>query len=347
MSARRLVPAVLLALSVTVPAASAGEPAEAPSAAVAEARLAAEGTAGRQLPPVGGPASKPKATVRIRVRGLRGGRAPVMSRVPVTGSVTPFRAGQVVRVTYFINGEKYLTKKAKVRKGKRGRGKFVSRIRLRRGGKYAASARLPSSPGLVGDRTVRKDWKVRYPSISQGECGRAVRGFKRALRRMGYVPGGGSCFNSRTGRAMIAYRKVNNMSRNSHAGKRLVKRIYAGKGGYRVKHRGAGDHAEVDISRQILVIIENGDRVDEIYHVSTGAPATPTVRGHYRFQWKQPGYNNVGMYYSTYFIGGYAVHGYHSVPTYNASHGCVRVPIPDAVHIYSKLDIGESIFVGR
>jgi lipoprotein-anchoring transpeptidase ErfK/SrfK len=51
------------------------------------------------------------------------------------------------------------------------------------------------------------------------------------------------------------------------------------------------------------------------------------------------------MYYSFYFYGGYAIHGYPSVPTYNASHGCVRVPIPDAKHIYSWLDYGDDIHV--
>ena len=337
MKRRALVPACLavLLLPATALAQGVGPAVEASPGA------AASGV----LPEAGASVARPKATVKIRVRGLRNGRAPIMSRVPVTGSVEPFRRGQVVKVTYFVNGDKLLTKKAKVRKGKRGRGRFVSRIRLRRGGKYAVSARLPGTNRLQGDRTIRKDWKVRYPSISGGECSRAVQGFKGALRRIGYVPGGGSCFSSRTARAVIAYRKVNGMSRNSHAGKALVKRIFSGDGGYRVKHRQAGDHAEVDISRQILVIIENGDHVAETYHVSTGAPSTPTIRGHFEFQWKQPGYNNVGMYYSTYFYGGYAVHGYHSVPTYNASHGCVRVPIPDAHHIYRELDIGEDIFV--
>ena len=33
---------------------------------------------------------------------------------------------------------------------------------------------------------------------------------------------------------------------------------------------------------------------------------------------------------SNYFIRGYAIHGYAEVPTYAASHGCLRVPIPDA-----------------
>ena len=337
MKRRVLVPACLLALLV---------PAQAAAQTLGPATPASAGaTASGKLPNAINTPGRPQATVKIKVRGLRNGRAPIMSLVPVTGSVEPFRRGQVVRVTYFVNGDKFRTKKVKVRRGKRGRGKFVSRIRVRRGGKYAASARLRGNRRWRGDRTIRKSWKIRYPSISPGECSRAVRGFKGALRRLGYVPGGGSCFGSRTGRAVIAYRKVNGMARNSHAGKALVKRAYSRRGGYRVKHPGAGDHAEVDISRQILVLIENGDNVSEIYHVSTGAPSTPTVRGHYEFQWKDAGYNSVGMYYSTYFYGGYAIHGYHSVPTYNASHGCVRVPIPDAVHIYDQLDIGEDIFV--
>jgi lipoprotein-anchoring transpeptidase ErfK/SrfK len=51
------------------------------------------------------------------------------------------------------------------------------------------------------------------------------------------------------------------------------------------------------------------------------------------------------MYYSVYFHGGYATHGYHSVPTYNASHGCVRNPIPDSKFIYNWIHLGESIWV--
>ena len=37
---------------------------------------------------------------------------------------------------------------------------------------------------------------------------------------------------------------------------------------------------------------------------------------------------------SNYFIRGYAIHGYPTVPTFTASHGCLRVPIPDAMPIY-------------
>jgi lipoprotein-anchoring transpeptidase ErfK/SrfK len=50
---------------------------------------------------------------------------------------------------------------------------------------------------------------------------------------------------------------------------------------------------------------------------------------------------------SNYFIGGYAIHGYHDVPTYAASHGCIRVPIPNAASIYNWVNLGDRIFVYR
>jgi lipoprotein-anchoring transpeptidase ErfK/SrfK len=33
------------------------------------------------------------------------------------------------------------------------------------------------------------------------------------------------------------------------------------------------------------------------------------------------------------------------VPTYPASHGCLRVPIPNARAIYDWIDIGDPIFL--
>jgi lipoprotein-anchoring transpeptidase ErfK/SrfK len=51
------------------------------------------------------------------------------------------------------------------------------------------------------------------------------------------------------------------------------------------------------------------------------------------------------MYYSSYFIRGYAIHGYQSVPTYPASHGCLRVPLANAISIYNWIGLGDRIFV--
>ena len=47
------------------------------------------------------------------------------------------------------------------------------------------------------------------------------------------------------------------------------------------------------------------------------------------------------MYYSYYFYGGYAIHGYHSVPNYPASHGCLRTFIADQPEIYDRIFLGH------
>ena len=106
----------------------------------------------------------------------------------------------------------------------------------------------------------------------------------------------------------------------------------------------AGKHVEFDWSRQVLVLAKKG-RPYRTYHASSGTSATPTVFGTYRFYRKTPGTNAKGMVHSNYFIGGYAIHGYASVPNYPASHGCIRVPIPNALSIHNWIDIGDRIFV--
>jgi hypothetical protein len=314
--------------------------------------LALPATAGAAAAGQGGPASgngkgtqaPGKATVRIRVGHLHGGRAPIYATVPVVGTVEPFAPGQRVEVTFYLDGSRLLSRLARVSKGKHGAGSFRTAIVLRKDGKYAASAHLPANGSLRGDRTVRKSWRVSFPSLHRGQCGRVVKGFKQALSKLGYASGGGHCFDARTGREVLAYRKVNGMSRNEHAGKGVVKRAFGGRGGYRVRHPDAGEHAEVPLSKQVLVLAK-GDRPFAIYPVSTGKPSTPTVTGQFSFYRREPGYNSEGMYYSFYWHNGYAVHGYAEVPDYAASHGCIRTYLADQPRIYYQLSYGEPIFV--
>jgi hypothetical protein len=324
---RRLLAAALTAAVISAPAAAHAEDPSSPAPAVA----IASGKA-------------PKATVKISLGHLHKGRALIMSRVPVTGTVAPFVPRQRVKVDYFLGGHKLLTKTAKVHKGRGDYGVFRSRIRIRRGGKYAVSSHHVANPKLGGDRTVRKDWKVRFVSLSYGECGRVVKGFKAALRDLGYIANGGECFRGKTARGVLAYRKVNDFSRNFHAGKRLVKLVFSGHGDYRVRHPSYGEHVEVPLSKQVLVFAK-GDKPVAIYPISSGKPSTPTVQGHFSFYSSTAGYNAEGMYYSRYFYGGYAVHGYASVPDYPASHGCIRTFIADQPEIYERIFIGEDIFV--
>ena len=117
-----------------------------------------------------------------------------------------------------------------------------------------------------------------------------------------------------------------------------------GRGLFKVRHPGDGRHVEARLNQQVLALI-NGWKVERIYHTSSGTPATPTVQGKFRVYMKTPGTNAKGMVDSSYFIRGYAIHGYADVPAYNASHGCLRVPVPNARSIYDWLRIGNVVWV--
>ncbi len=314
----RWLPSLLLAGALVVPASASAKPAD------------------DQNPP--------QAMVKIELGHLDGGRARILSTVPVNGTIHPFAPDQKVKVTFYVNGDAVKRTSVKVRKGKGDIGVFKARIRITEAGKYAVSARHAPTALLGGDSTVRKSWKVRFPALSQGKCGPVVLAFKKAMREMGYVANSGRCFGAKTARGVLAYRKVNGMARSYRAGRGLVKRAFAGRGGYRVRHPGAGEHLEVPLSKQVLVFAR-GDKPFAIYPISSGKSSTPTVTGHFTFIRQEPGYNSHGMYYSFYFYGGYAVHGYESVPDYPASHGCIRTFIADQPEIYNRIDFGESIFV--
>ncbi len=293
--------------------------------------------------PVPKPAPVPGATVKIKVGHLKNGRAEIMSTVPVTGTLAPLVAGQKVQVTFYTDGHELFSRNLAVRKAGK-KGTFRTNIKVTENAKYAVAAKHVATPELGGDSSVRKSWKVSFPSLHQGQCGDVVVGFKKGMRKMGYIANSGSCFGGKTGRGVLAYRKVNGMTRRLRAGAGLVKKVYAGKGGYEVRHPGAGEHVEAPLSKQVLVFTK-GDKPFAIYPISSGKSSTPTVTGHYEFIRQEPGYNSHGMYYSFYFYGGYAVHGYESVPDYPASHGCLRTFIADQPEIYNRIFFGEDIFI--
>jgi hypothetical protein len=286
----------------------------------------------------------PDATLKIKLGHLKGGKAPIYGTVPVTGSISPFAPGQKVEVDFFLDGHQLLSRKVAVQKGKGGTGTFKASIVVREDGRYAASAKHVATAALGADSTVRKSWGVSFTALHEGQCGNVVVGFKKAMRKMGYIANSGRCFGGKTARGVLAYRKVNGMSRSYRAGAGLVEDAFGGRGEYKVVHPAAGEHLEAPLSKQVLVFAK-GDKPFAVYPVSSGKSSTPTVTGHFSFIRQEPGYNSHGMYYSFYFYGGYAVHGYESVPDYPASHGCIRTFIADQPEIYERINYGESIFV--
>ncbi len=113
-----------------------------------------------------------------------------------------------------------------------------------------------------------------------------------------------------------------------------------GVGEFHVRYPGQGAHAEGDLSDQVLALTD-GSQVHWLFPISSGKPSTPTILGNYQVYRKQPGYLPDGMYYSDFFTGGYAIHGYDPAPDYPASHGCMRLPIVDAIPAYDWIQMGD------
>jgi peptidoglycan hydrolase-like protein with peptidoglycan-binding domain len=258
----------------------------------------------------------------------------------VAGRLTPAVAGQKVVVRLYRGKRKLQARSVAVD----AEGGFRLRLTARRTGTVSVRASHRATPelGTAVAGPLRLDVLPRR--VSGGQRGLAVRLMQRQLKRRGYVIGRAGLVDARTARAVLAFRKVSGLKRTSTADLSVMRRLADGGGFFKVRYPGHGKHIEADLSRQVFAMIR-GKRVERIYHTSTGSPATPTIKGNFRFYRSQPGTNAKGMVHSQYFIRGYAIHGYPSVPVYPASHGCLRVPIADALAIFRWIRLGDRIDV--
>lgn len=218
------------------------------------------------------------------------------------------------------------------------------KVKSAKAGTIALRASHAATPGLATVRTKTTKVTVVRPFASNGSRGPAVRILQSKLAAMKYVVPRTGVYDGGTARAVMAWRKVAGLSRTYTATSEVFNGLLAGKGQFKVRHPKDGRHVEARINSQVLALV-NGSKVERIYHTSSGAPATPTIRGKFRVYRKDPGTNAKGMVDSAYFIRGYAIHGYASVPPYNASHGCLRVPVPNARAIYDWLRLGDVVWV--
>ena len=259
-------------------------------------------------------------------------------RYRIVGALAPMAPGEHVWLQVFQDGKRKRTQKVALAPD----GTF--RLNIKAGKARRVSFRIVhrATPTLAAARGPKVSVTVLRPSLTVGERGPLVRLLQRGLAQLHYAVPRNDVFDDATSRAVMAYRKVNGMSRLFTADKRVIQRVIAGKGAFKPKHPDAGRHIEADISRQVLALIDGG-KVVATYHTSTGAPATPTIIGSFQVYRKDPGTNALGMYKSSYFIRGYAIHGYISVPAFNASHGCLRVPMEDASRIYDWVQMGTRV----
>jgi len=264
----------------------------------------------------------------------------------VRGTVRPYVPGQRVVVRLYRHGRKVLVRRVAIQ---RVHGTKVGRFRLGvASGRAGAVTIRATHRATEAQRTLVANPKrvtvLDARALGGGARGPLVRVLQRRLAALAYAVPSSGVFDDGTARAVIAYRKVNGLPRVGVADRALVERVLRGAGAFRLRHPDHGRHVEADLSRQVIALADAG-KVVRVYPTSSGAPGTPTVRGSFHFYLKTRGTNAKGMVDANYFIGGYAIHGYHSVPVFNASHGCLRVPIPNASAIFAWVRVGDRIDV--
>ena len=221
-------------------------------------------------------------------------------------------------MSFFLNGRQAAApRRSRCARASKGNfGVFRSRIRLREGGKYAASARHVANAGSAATAPIRKDWKVRYPvGLGAGECGRVVRGFKKALRRARLRRHGGSCFSGKT-----APRRAR-LPQGQRHGPQPARRQGARQAGLRRQGRlpasataAPASTSRCSLSKQVLVFAKGEQAGRDLPDLERRARDPDRAGPLQLLLYASRATTRVGMYYSTYFYGGYAIHGYHSVP---------------------------------
>lgn len=187
------------------------------------------------------------------------------------------------------------------------------------------------------------------PTLRLGSRGSAVTYLQRRLAALHYDVGSiDGIFGSSTYHGVVAFQKVNSLTRDGIVGPRtwgaLDRPLIP-----RPRYSHSGYSLEVNLTKQVVYLARQG-AVVRILNASSGKASTPTPTGNFTVNrridgWRQ---SSLGLLWRpNYFYRGYAVHGSTSVPAYPASHGCVRVTVPAMNRLWSLLRIGTPTHIYR
>jgi hypothetical protein len=264
--------------------------------------------------------------------------------VHVGGVVRPFVAGQSVTVRTFLGRRLIKSDQLRIKRSRNGTyGAFTETVSSPKAGTVTVNVRHTQTDQMVGLQASRVLTAL-PENVGFGATGRFVQLVQQRLAALHfYIPQTG-VYDQGTGLAVDAYHRLLRRGFSQNLDPATINSLLDGVGTFRVLDPRDGTHVEGNLSDQLLALI-HGSSVDRIYPISSGKPSTPTVLGHFRVYERTPGYLPDGMYYSSFFIGGYAIHGYDPAPDYPASHGCMRLPIVDAISVFNWLTYGDVVDV--
>lgn len=196
--------------------------------------------------------------------------------------------------------------------------------------------------------------------LGRGDGGDEVTGLQARLSELHYWLGSvDGDFGMLTEQAVYAFQKANGITVDGRVGPET--RAALDNPVAPSPRSGGGRVTEVDKERQLFYSVLDG-RIQLILNTSTGTELPyPHPRGYTALADTPPGSHEVfwevdgvdegalgPLYRPKYFHeDGIAVHGYGDVPPYPASHGCVRVSLAAADHIWDHdlMPLGSSVLV--
>ncbi len=283
-----------------------------------------------------GSTQSPPVEIQVRpvvdasFKGLR-----LFGKARLVVQVEPPLPGGTLRTTLVRNGKAVGVRKVPIE-----RATVRTSMKVLKPGLYhyrVAAIGPDNAPGR--DRT--RSLSPSLQALGEGSRGIAVKLLEKRLMNLNYhLDGADQVYDYRTSDAIRAFNKVNNRPRLGNVDEGTLRAI-GNPFTPRPAAKGPKFHIEVDQTKQVLYVVRKG-KIDDIIHVSTGA-GYATRDGVFHFHRKLAGYSGNRLYYPSYFDGLRAIHGWPEVPTYNASHGCVRVPYWTAQWIFGLTEIGDEI----
>lgn len=194
--------------------------------------------------------------------------------------------------------------------------------------------------------------------FKRGDSGEGVWALQDKLGRNGYWCGaadGG--FGHLTEQAVFAVQKAHGLRRDGIAGPMTLNALDTG---YRPAPVAGGDHMEVHLGSQLLLVVRGG-ATSMVINTSTGNGEPYTFRGNEHVAVTPTGDYSVWytdgsgwrdgelgeLYRPMFYSGDYAIHGSGSIPPWPASHGCARVStvFMDMVWSQGLLGMGGRVLV--
>ena len=182
-----------------------------------------------------------------------------------------------------------------------------------------------------------------------GDSGPGVRAMQEDLARLTYLAPrfvNGS-FDAATWQAVVGFQGYSRLERTGVATALTVASLMRAERP-QARHVDGAAHVEVDLDRQVMMLVHGSGVVTRLIHISSGITGnTPagsfTVTRKERMSWSKP--FKAWLPYASYFFEGFAMHEYPDVPEYAASHGCVRVPAGDAAAVYAFTEMGMPVIL--